>query len=515
MDFLYLPFWETKLPLKDLNHQVFWPAFLLLALTCAAAISIPEAFLHAAQQLNQWVLDHFDWLFSWSSLSFLILLSWVYFSDFSKQKIGGAAATPLLSKWQWFSITLCSTLASGIIFWGTAEPIYHLHQPPSGLGLSPGSEAASQFAMSSMLMHWTFTPYSIYTLLGLMFALMFYNMQQSFHLGAMLYPLTGRNTHNWMTDSINAICLFTLVAGMSASLGTGILTISGGLHRLLGVHQSTFVWLLITLVTVATFVLSAVTGLLKGIRLLSDFNTKVFILLAVLVALLGPTAGMLVIGGEGVYTYIADFFPRSTQLAGIEAEWEQSWTVFYLANWFAWAPVAALFLGRIARGYTVREFIRFNLLYPALFSAVWMVIFSGTSLYVDLHVPGNPLKQVLNEHGPQNVVFEVMNQLPFGSVLSLVFLLTSFLSFVTAADSNTSAMSGLSAGHISPQQAEAPVGLKILWGCMVGAMAFLMIALAGIDGIKLLSTLGGFPAMLLSLGVFAAFIKLLWRKRRD
>jgi len=445
---------------------------------------------------------------------FLILLVITYFSPIAKIKIGGEHATPLLTKWRWFAITICTTIATGILFWGTAEPVYHLYESPQGLGLASNSEATAQFAMSTMFMHWTFTPYAIYTVAGLVFALAYYNYKQDFSLGAMLFPLRSRKVKPWLANLTDIVCLYSLVAGMSAALGAGILTISGGLNTVLGITQSPFLLGIIGLAIVATFIISAASGLKKGIRILSDFNIKAFITMAIIVFLASPTFEVLGIGLAGAIDYVQHFIPRSINLdKGIDKDWLNSWTVFYWANWMAWAPISALFLGRLSLGYTVRDFIHFNLIYPSLFGAFWMIVFSGATIHFETLGVTPSFYETLQNQGPQNVIFALLEQLPFGAqVLSLIFLLLAFLSYVTAADSNTSAMSGICTQGVSPETPEAPLLIKIIWGSIVGILAWVMVAYAGTDGIRIISVLGGFPAMFLLIAVGIGLCRIIVKK---
>lgn len=497
---------------KSLKGSVFWPPFIFLLLATAYSVLDQQGFLDSANAINSWILQHFDWLFSWSTFSFLLLLVFVYFSPLAKVRIGGKGATPILSKWKWFAITMCTTIATGILFWGSAEPLFHLHGPPEGI--EPGSLAARKFAMSSMFMHWTFTPYGIYTTAALLFALSYYNLKQPFSLASLLYPLLGKRAYGAIGISTDVICLFALVAGMAASLGTGILTLSGGLHKVFGWEQTPFLTAMIALAIVVVFIISAASGLQKGIRILSDINMRAFFVIAGFVLIFGPTREMFLIGGEGLLNYVQTFFQRSTGIgSSISDEWTHSWTVFYWANWMAWTPITALFLGRLGVGYTVRDFIHYNLVFPSVFGGIWMVIFSGASLSLDMAGAGNVLHEILSTQGEENVIFAIFSQLPLSNFMSIFFVLIIFISYVTAADSNTSAMSGISAKGISPENPEAPLMIKIAWGLMIGMVAYIMITYAGVDGIKMTSNLGGFPALFLVIFVAMGLVRVLLNRK--
>lgn len=498
--------------IKSLNKLVFFPPLLILLGTVGYSLYAPNAFLSTVQAANNWVLHNFGGLFSWATFAFLLILLVVYFSPIAQLRIGGKDSQPLLSKWRWFAITLCTTIATGILFWGPAEPLYHLNASPTGLGLEAGSDAAAHFSMATLFLHWTLTPYGIYTIAGLLFALTYYNLKQPFSLSALFYPLFGKKAHGNLGKLVDMICLYGLVAGMAASLGTGMLTLMGGLNRVLGIPESTLLLGGIGIFIVLTFILSAASGLMKGIRVLSDINIKAFIALALFIMVVGPTAAMFELGWAGLKEFCLNFFPRSLSLdPGIDASWENSWTFFYWANWLAWAPITALFLGRLSVGYTVREYIHFNLLLPSLFGGLWMVIFGGTSMHLD-QVSSGQLYQVLVTSGEQNVIFTILADLPLGNIVSFLFLFIVFVSYVTAADSNTSAMSGICTTGISPENPEAPLSIKLIWGILIGLVAWVMVTKAGVEGIKIISVLGGFPALFLLIVVALGLLSLIFRK---
>ncbi|MDX5594338.1 BCCT family transporter [Pseudovibrio sp. SPO723] len=504
---------------RSIRPLVFWPPFLLLFAAVAASYITPDQFLSFTTSINSWILDRFSWLFSLGTLLMVVTCVWVYVSPLGAVKIGGKDATPILSRWRWFSIALCTTVAIGILFWGTAEPMYHLHGPPASLGLEAGSPEAATFAMSTMFLHWSFTPYAIYTIPSLMFALAYYNLKLPYSLGSALAPILGRKLQGPMGQVLDAVALYALVAGMAASLGTGILTLAGGLDNLIGTGTTPVVLGALTTLIVVSFIISAASGLKRGIAILSSLNTRFFFVFCAFVFIFGPTNWILSMGVEGFGDYIGTFFQKST-FTGIAASdpWPQWWTIFYWANWLAWAPIAALFLGKISRGYTVRQFILTNLVFPSLFACVWMSIFSGSALFFDMHGNGL-LHNALTNTGAESVVYTMLEQLPLPGITAVIFVFVSFLSYVTAADSNTEAMANLCAEtpSESPERADSAgsstLVLKVVWGATIGIIAWFMTSYAGVDGIKMMSNLGGLPALFIVLGCNASLIYVMTSKK--
>lgn len=503
--------------IQQLRPSVFWPPFSLLIVALSISLLFPEDFVQIVNGLNAWVLNSFAGMFSLVTLVMVSCCVIVFLSPIRNMRIGGKDATPMLTRWQWFSIILCTTVATGILFWGTAEPLYHLSGPPEFIGAEPHSQDAGRFAISTLFLHWSFTPYAIYTIPALCFAIGFYNRKRSFSLQTMLFPLTKSHSNNW-GKVIDAICLYALVLGMAASLGAGILTLSGGISFLTSISKT---WILLggtTLLIVIAFILSAVSGLLKGIKHLSSVNAILFFILAAYLLITGPTSAMVSSLFTGIKDYLLNFMEMSLLGVSQQApEWSASWTNFYWANWMAWAPVSALFLGRIAKGYTVKEFMVFNWIIPSVFAIVWMSIFGGTA--IDFELQGtNTLVESLNNRGPESVMYEILEVLPYTKFVVPLFLIAIFLSFVTAADSNTEAMSALSQKNdVHDLQTKTPTFIKIIWGVTIGLVAFTMISFSGIDGIKQLSNLGGLPILFFLVAVIVSFVLMLknYKKNRD
>jgi choline-glycine betaine transporter len=496
-----------------IRRAVFGIPVILLTLTIVFSLLDGDKFLAITKNVNDWILTHFGWLFASTAILGLILLLIVYFSPIGSLIIGGKNAKPILNKLSWFSISLCTTIAVGILFWATAEPLYHFNQPPEGLEINSRSDAARTFSISTLFLHWTFIPYSIYTLTALMFAISYYNLKQPFQIGSLLVPILGEKKSLKLSPYVDSISLFSLVAGMSASMGAGLLTLSGGIKQFIPEAKTEtnigFIAFFLTL----TFIWSASSGLQKGIKLLSNINIVGFILLLGWFIFFGPFNEIWPYFGSYIFDFVSTIIPRSLAI-GIDKSWANSWTIFYWANWLAWTPISALFLGRLGKGYNVRTFIRFNLLFPSLFSMLWMALFGSYSLYFDQIFDG-ALNNLLQQKGPESIIFELIKQLPLSTLWIIFYFFLVFISFVTAADSNTSAMSGLSTEGISETKEEAPYLIKIIWGSIIGLTAWIMVSKAGIEGVKMTSNLGGFPSLFIYIFVIISTFRMLIQGRNS
>jgi choline-glycine betaine transporter len=439
------------------------------------------------------------WLFSIAGGLSVIVIILVYFSPLGDIKLGGRDAEPLLSRPSWFAITLCTTIAAGILFWGTAEPMWHYAYPPTSLGIEPQSLDAAKFAMETMYLHWTFIPYAIYTVPTIVFGFAYYNMKRSFSVGSQIGPLVSKARQNKFNNIIDAIVLFTVATGISSSFGTAVMNMGGGINALFNINNSKSLWVMITLVGTIAFVISSGTGLMKGIRILSNVNMYIYYVIIAALLILGPSIYFLRFGTETFGIFLDNIFTKALFTGGAAGDsWASDWTMFYWSNWMAWAPVSAVFLARVAYGYKIKDVILMNFVFPSIFSTVWMTILSGTTLNFQMTGKVDVLN-IMTEQGSGAAAYAVLGELPLSGIIIGLYLIAVMISFITATDSTTNAMSSISTSGIKIGDEEAPLLIKIIWGIIIGGIALVFITTLGLDGIKMMSYLGGFPALFLGL----------------
>nr|WP_067287361.1 BCCT family transporter [Marinobacterium profundum] len=494
--------------MKNIRPITFWPAFICLALTIIYTIMDEKNFIAATSALNDLIITNLSWLFNLSALSMVFVAAYAFFAPIGRVRIGGESASPMLSPFRWFAVSLTTVIAMGILFWSVAEPILHYYEPPQSLGISAQSPEAMRFAMSTTFVHWTITPYSIYTVAGLAFALAFHNLKLSFSIGSMLRPLLGRWVDGVGGQVIDGLALFSVVLGMAATLTSGLLVIGDGLESVLGIEKSSLVYGIIAISIIGSAIISAASGLHRGIQTLARINTWLYFTGALFIFIVGPTAFILSLGVESLGVYLSDFFARNlvTGASGND-QWPGWWTVAFFASWFAWAPLSCLFLGKIARGYTVRQFIIVNLLLPSAFGFLWFSIFSGSSLFFDT-TQGGIMYAAYQESGFAAVIYVLFDQLPGSTLLSGLFIFACLITFITAADSNTDAIGGLCIKGVDAQNLTSPLWIKVCWGSAIGFVAWISASYIGVDAIKMLFNLSGVPGMLIVIGAAFALLKL-------
>lgn len=489
--------------MMKLKPLVFWPPFLLCLAVVALNYANEEQFVTLMTAAHQWVSNTFGWLVSLLAFGMLVLCAAIYVAPFGRTVLGGPDAKPLLTRWQMFTVVLTTNIAAGILFWGTVEPVSYLSKPP--LKIVPHSPEAAQFAIATVYLHWTITPYAVPSIVGLMFAFAYFNMRKPFSLGAPLAPLLGRQGEGPIAHVIDALCLYCLVAALSAALGGAALLLGGGVNHVFGIEGKPTNLLLgfIIAAIMGTAVAAAVSGVTKGIRIIANVNTAFLIGFLALILFLGPTRFILNFAVEGLGQFLGQYFQKVLFTGAAHQErWPHDWTQMLFSAFFAWAPIMGVFLGRIAYGYTVRAFLFFNVLLPALFTGFWMAVICGAVVHMEL-IEKAKLSELLllDPKDPSHVLYGFLGRLPLTGFLVPVLLITAFLSFVTTADGTTDAMSNISSQGISPEHSESPTFVKIAWGSLVAVFCWIMVTYFGLDGIRMLSNLGGFPALFLCLAI--------------
>ena len=494
---------------SNIRWAVFLIPWLLVIATIILNLVNGDSFNALIMSVTNFILDGFDWLFALMAFICVVLVVAAYFSPFGNVRIGGSKAKPILNQTNYIWIVLCTIMAAGILLWACAEPMYHYYAPPGDI--KPASAEAITFLMKDIFLEWTFTPMCIYGMPAILFAFLYYNAKKKYSIGTMLFPAFSSKMADKASPVVDCICLFALVCGMAASMGSAIFLVADGTSSLTNgnIVSNPTTWTIIAIIIVAAFVTSAISGVMNCIRILSTINSRIYMVLGLFVFLFGPTAYILKLTVEGFGAFISTFCQSSLFISAADGDgWAMWWPVFYWCNWMAWMPVTSLFLGKISRGYSVKEAIRVIVIFPALFSVAWLGLFSASSVYYEL--AGKGINDAMVAGGTASATYAVLRQLPIPVISIAVFLSIVFVSFITASDSNTNAMAGLCTDSISENDEESPAWLKLVWGITIGVLCVIFVrAFKSTDALKYLSNLGGFPIVFLLIIIAVSFVKVM------
>jgi glycine betaine transporter len=487
----------------EFKNPVFLIALGLCAVIAVWAIALNTNFIEVSDAVFGFLTTDFGWFYLVAMLAFVIFALAIAFSRWGKIKLGPDDSKPEYSTVSWFAMLFGCGMGVGLVFWGIAEPISHYVAPMAGI--EPSTPEAASFAMSASFMHWGIHPWANYAIIGLALGYFMYRKGKSALISSALTPVLGeRGARGWLGKLVDILALFATMAGVVTSLGLGVLQINAGLNYLFGVPTDLTVQIAIILVISVIFIGSAVLGIDKGIKVISDANLYIAIGVLIVCFIVGPKIDVLnnLVGGLG--DYIGSFFQSSLGLSGYgDNDWMLGWRVFYWAWWIAWAPFVGVFIARISKGRTVREFILGVVLVPAVASILWFAVFGsmGLTLANDGTLGAEAVASVAAS--PETGLFLVLNQYPIGMIISVVMLVLICTFFITSANSGTFVLGMLSSdGNMNP-----PNGKKILWGVVLTAMAIGLLIAGGLKPLQTISIAAAFPFIFIMFAAMVSVVK--------
>ncbi|MFF0306552.1 BCCT family transporter [Streptosporangium sp. NPDC004379] len=480
---------------------------LLLAMVAWGVIS-PESLNTAGTDALGWVLDGFGWLFVVAADLFLVLAVVLAASRYGTIRLGKDDDTPEFSNLAWVAMMFSAGMGIGLMFYGVAEPVTHLLRPPPGLGVTAGSPEAARVAMEYSLFHWTLHPWAIYAITGLALAYSTFRMGRGNRFSDAFIPLFGGRPRPLAGRALDLLALLATVFGTATSLGLGALQVEYGLNALFGLSGRRLEVIVIIVLT-AAFVVSAATGVHRGVQWLSTANIYLAALLAVLIFVFGPTIATLDLLPASVGGYLQDLIPMSSRTgAFIDKQWLGTWTIFYWAWWMSWAPFVGAFIARISRGRTVREFVIGVLLVPSGVSVLWFVISGGAAVWFQRE--GTVDFSATLAKGPESAMFTLLDHLPLALVTTAITVILVALYFVSGADAAALVLGSLSSrGSLHP-----PRPLVVMWGVLTGMIALVLLLAGGLEGLQRATILVALPFVAVMLLLCVALVKELRRDPR-
>jgi choline/carnitine/betaine transport len=434
----------------------------------------------ASSTAQEWVITNTGWFFVLSSTFFVIFVIWLAASKYGRIPLGEEGEEPEFRTISWISMMFSAGMGIGLMFWGVAEPLTHYASPPPGTSKAE-SEEAMQTAMATTMFHWALHPWAIYAVVGIAIAYGTFRKGRSHLISSAFRPLIGARAEGPIGRAIDMLAIFATLFGSAASLGLGALQIGSGIESngWVGSAGKSLLVLVIVVLTIA-FIASAVSGIARGIQWLSNVNMVLALALAAFVFLAGPTLLILNLLPTALGDYAAQMtgMASRTGASGDKAmsDWLASWTIFYWAWWVSWAPFVGMFIARISRGRTIRQFVTGVLIVPSLVSLVWFAIFGGTA--IDVQRNTGDLVGKAGAVEPNFALFGMLDHLPLASVSTVLVMVLVGIFFVSGADAASIVMGTLSEkGSIEPSKRTV-----IFWGTVMGSVAAIMLATGGKDG---------------------------------
>lgn len=464
----------------DIHNPVFAISAILVILFVVGTLGMPseaKAMLEAAKSFS---INNFDWFFMSASNVFILFCFALMLLPTGKIRIGGKEATTEFSTLSWFAMLFAAGMGIGLMFWSVAEPVaYYTDWWGTPLNTPPKTPEGAQMAMAGTMFHWGFHPWAIYGVVGLSLAFFAFNKGMPLTIRSAFYPIFGERVWGRLGDLIDILAVLATIFGLATSLGLGAQQASSGLNFLFGTEDNTTTQILIIIAITSVAIVSVIRGLEGGVKVLSNLNMLLALTLLTFVLLAGPTLTLLSYIGSTGLGYLENIIPLSSWIGREDDKFFHGWTVFYWAWWVSWSPFVGLFIARISKGRTVREFISAVLIVPVLVTLVWMSVFGGSAI----EQTTNNIGQLANGLSSASLaMFQMLENLPLAEIASFIAIVLVLVFFITSSDSGSLVIDSITAGG----KLDPPVPQRVFWAAMEGAIAIALLYGGGKEALSAL-----------------------------
>ena len=497
----------------DIHNRVF----MISGLTVVAFVFLTLAFQNHLGplfgDLRSWLTTNLDWFFLSAGNIFVLICLFLIFSPLGKVRIGGTEAKPDYSYAGWFSMLFAAGMGIGLMFYGVSEPMSHFSSSLAGTSAENGvrtdwaplggavgdTETAMRLGMAATIYHWGLHPWAIYAVLALGLALFAFNKGLPLTMRSVFYPLLGERVWGWPGHIIDILAIFATLFGLATSLGIGASQAGAGLNYLFGIPSGTTTEIILVLAITAVALISVLAGMDAGVKRLSEINMALALLLLVFVILVGPTLAIVSGFFSNLGAYIQYLPALSVPVNREDANFASGWTAFYWAWWISWSPFVGMFIARVSRGRTVREFMISVLLVPSLACVLWMTAFGGTAID---QLVNDGYKAVAESTLPLKL-FTMLDALPLSEITSLIAIVLVVVFFVTSSDSGSLVIDAIAAGG----KVNAPKPQRIFWCTFEGMIAIALMLGGGLAALQAMAVSTGFPFTIVLLVASVSLLK--------
>jgi glycine betaine transporter len=472
------------------GSSVFFISLLLTLIFIIWGVFFTENLTKVTDTIYNGSIDYLGWVYLGATLFFVIFSIYLLFSKYGDIRLGKKTDRPDFNTASWLAMLFGAGMGIGIVYWGVAEPVTHYTTPPYGEAYTVD---AANTAMKYTFFHWGLDPWAIYTVIGLALAYFQYNQKLPAAISSAFHPILGDRIYGPIGKTIDILSVFATVFGIATSLGLGAMQVTAGMHDIFGLPNSLFVQLIVIAVATVIFTISINTGLDKGIQYLSNAAMILSFLIMLVILIVGPTITIIKVLFNTTGLYLSDFIHMSLRLKPFgKGEWIASWTLFYWAWWIAWAPFVGMFIARVSKGRTIREFVIGVLIVPTLGTCLWMSIFGGSALELVQKTGNHDLAKYITEN-VSLAIFTFFDYLPFSSLLSILGFAVVAIYYITVADTATFVLGMLSeGGTLNPSKK-----IKMTWGVIQSALAAVLLMAGGLNVLQTASIAAALPFALI------------------
>tara|TARA_R110000787_G_scaffold26798_3_gene74774 strand:- start:10902 stop:12524 length:1623 start_codon:yes stop_codon:yes gene_type:complete len=462
----------------DIHNPVFFMSAGLVTFFSVVSLVFPEATNLALADAKTWTLQSADWLFAITPVIVLLFSVSLAVSPLGRIRLGGADATPDFKIHSWIAMLFAAGVGIGFMFYGSAEPLaYYTDWFGTPLSVAPGTPAAERLAFSATIFHWGLAPWGIYAIVGLSLGFFAHNKGLPLSIRSAFYPVLGDRVWGWPGHIIDLFAVVSTIFGLATTIGIGATQATSGLSYLFGFEQTRLIQILLIMTMTGLAVLSVIRGMDGGVKLLSNINMGVAFALLMFVVIAGPTTLIFTGMGENLLNYFKDTPALTNWVGRTDILWFHDWTIFYWAWWISWSPFVGMFIARISRGRTVREYFAVVLLAPFTICVVWFSAFGETAVAQHKSGVGELSGEMTNA---SITLFKMLHDMPFPEVTSGVAILLLIVFIVTSADSGALVVDTITSGG----KTDSPVIQRVFWACMLGLTASALLYGGGTDVLR-------------------------------
>ncbi len=470
----------------DIHNPVFAISALLVLVFVVLSLASPTEAGAVFQDIRVWTTTRLDWLFMITANTVLVFCLALVVTPLGKVRIGGCDALPDYSYASWFSMMFAAGIGIGYMFFGVLEPMTHAVTPP--LGMAGPVSATQHLGVAASIFHWGLHPWAIYTIVGLSLAIFSYNRGLPLSIRSVFYPLLGERIWGWSGHLIDILAVFATLFGLATSLGLGAEQITAGLSYLFGIKPGVLMQILVVTIITIIALISVLRGMDRGVKRLSEINMVLALAMLLFVLMMGSTLSIVSGYATNAMAYLTHLPAMSSWAGRSDTNFLHDWTTFYWAWGIAWSPFVGMFIARVSRGRTVREFIAVALLAPTIIAVIWFSTFGGSALS-QLVAEGTTSVSTAVANGDGLALFKFLETLPFSNITSVLAVLLVVIFFVSSMDSGSLVVDTITAGG----KTDAPVVQRVFWCIFEGLIALALVLGGGLAALQAASLATGFP----------------------